>query len=324
MKYIGRLVKLGVGRETVRGAGAVAVYQVPRTSFSFDDKIIKARSIGSLGKIEDSEEAFVTTQYGQGDLEGELRSQSLGLFLYAMLGTLATSGPVDSAYTHAFSINQGNQHQSLSFVVTDENTTELYKLVMMESLEITAELDEVIRFSSSVMSKKGNATGLTVPAVAAESKFTKQHVSFKVAANLAGLAAASAVSLKNLTLTVQKNVSLDDVLGTAEPEDILNRQLSIEGQITLNYEDEIWKNYFRDNTSRAMEIAFTNTDDTIGAATNPSLTMQFPKVDFFEWEPDYSLEEIVSQTLSFKASRDISGGNDMISTCSLVNDVTDY
>lgn len=324
-KYIGRLVNLGVGRETTRGAGASPTYNVPRTSFSYDDRIVQARSVGALGKIVDSEEAFVTTKYGQGDLEGEIRMDSFGLFLYAMLGSLSTSGPTDSAYTHAFSIDQSNQHQSLSFVVNDSNTTELYKLIMLDSLEITSELDQVVMYSASFMGKQSVATGLTVPAVTAESKFTKKHLSFKIASNLAGLSGATAISVKSLTLTINKNVELDDVLGTAEPEDILNRQLSVEGQITLNYEDETYKNYMKNGTNRAVEIKFTNTDDTIsGGSTNPSLTIQMPKVDFFDWEPDYSLDNIVTQTISFKASRDVSGANDVISTCSLVNGVASY
>ena len=324
-KYIGRLVKLGVAKESARGGGASPVYHVPKTSFSFDDKIVQARSVGSLGKISDSEEAFVTTNYGQGDMEAEIRMDSFGLFLYAMLGSVSTAGPSDEAYTHSFTVNQGNQHQSLSFVVEDENTAELFKLVMLDSLELTAELDEVVRFTASFMGKQAVDTGLTVPAVTSESKFTKRHVSLKVASDIASLSGASAISLKSLTLNIQKNVSLDDVLGTAEPEDILNRQLAVEGEITLNYEDETWKNYMKNGTNRAVEIAFTNTDDTIGSgSTNPSLTIQLPKVDFFDWEPDYSLDEIVTQTMSFKASRDVANAQDIIYLCRLINGVVSY
>lgn len=324
-KYIGRLVELGVAKESTRGGGSAAVYHLPRTTFSFDDKIIQARSIGGLGKLADSEEAFVTTQYGQGDIEGEVRVKSLGLLLYAMLGTCDTTGPTDTeVYTHAFTVAQTNTHQSLCFTVVDSNTSELYKLVMLDSLELTSELDEVVKYSAGFMSKKGVPTGATVPAAESEYKFTKKHLSFKVAANIAGLAAASAVSLKSLNLTISKNVMLDDVLGTAEPEEILNRQLSVEGSMTLNYEAETWKNYFTGGTNRAMEVKFTNTDETMGASTNPSLTIQMPKVDFYEWEPDYSLDEIVSQTVSFKASRDVANSQDIIYLCQLVNLCSGY
>jgi len=323
-KFIGRRIKVGIGRETTRGAGAPSVYQIPQVSFSFDDKIVNARSVGSLGNIADSEEVFVTTKYGEGGLEGEVRSKSFGLLLYAMLGTLSTAGPADSAYTHSFTIAQTNQHQSLAFVVEDPNTTELYKLVMLNSLEITAELDQVVMFSAEFIGKTSRNTGLTVPVVVSESKFTKKHLAVKLAADIASLSGASAISLKSLTLKISKNVEIDDVLGTAEPEDILNHQLTVEGEMTLNYEAETYKNYMKDNTYRAMEIAFTNNDVLIGAATRPSLTFQLPKVDFFDWDSSNDNDSIVTQRISFKASRDVANAQEVIHFCDLVNEATSY
>jgi len=286
--------------------------------------VVKARSVASIGKISDSEEAFVTTKYGEGDLEAEIRDKSFGLILYAMLGTLTTTGPSDSAYTHAFTLANTNQHQSLSFVVDDPNVDELYKLVMLNSLEFVAELDEIVMLKAAFMSKAGRDTGLTVPDVVTENKFTKKHLRFKVATDISSLGAASAISLKSLSLKISKNVVIDDVLGTAEPEDILNRQLSIEGEIVLNYEDDTWKNYMKLGTNKAIEIAFINTDATIGASTNPSLTMQFPKVDFFDWEFDGKLEDITTQKISFKASRDVANSQELIHLCQLVNAVSSY
>ncbi len=306
---------------------------MPRTDFSFDDKVIKARSVGSLGKLADSEEAFVTTNYGQGDIGGEVRVKSFGHLLYAIMGTKTSSTPADDAVSHLFNVAQSNQHQSLCFTVVDSNTSEIYKLVMLDSLEINSELDEVVTFNSSFMSKKGTDTTMTVPAAESEFKFTKKHLRLKVAADISSLAAQGGLSLKSLSLNISKNVELDDVLGTAEPEDILNRQLSVEGSMTLLYhgqtdygsDAEIWKNYMRDGNSKAMEIAFINTDQTIGSgSTNPTLTFQLPKVDFFDWEPDYSLDEVVSQTISFKASRDVANNQDIIHTATLVNGVTTY
>jgi len=324
-KFIGRLVKLGIARETARGGGATPVYHLPRTSFSFDDKVVKARSIGALGNLADSEEAFVTTKYGQGDLEGEVRDNSFGLLLYAMLGSYSAGSVIDESYTHSFTVNQSNQHQSLAFVVEDENTTELYKLVMLDSLELNAKLDQIVMFTASFMSKTSRDTGLSIPAVIAENKFTKKHLSVKLATDISGLAAAQAISLKSLNIKISKNVALDDVLGTAEPEDICNRQLAIEGSLTLNYEAETYKGYQNNDTNRALEILFNNTDQTIGGGTtNPSLKLQMPKVDFFDWEPAYDLDDIVSQTVSFKANRDVANAQEIMHLCQLVNAVETY
>lgn len=323
-KYIGRLIDIGIAKETSRGAGASPVYHIPATSFSFDDKVTKTRAVGSLSNIADSEEAFVTTKYGEGDLEGEIRSKSLGFLLYALLGSYSVSGPVDSAYTHSFTLSQANNHQSLSLVVHDPNTTELYKLVMLNSFELTAELDQLVMYKAGFMSKCARDTGLTVPAPVAESKFTKKHLNIKLADTIAGLSAATPLSLKSFSIKIEKNVKLDDVLGTAEPEDILNQQLSVEGEITLNYDTETFKNYMKNNTQKCLQIQIINADDVIGAATNPSVTIQLPKVDFFDWEPKYDNDEIVTQKISFKASRDVANSQEIIHSCQLVNDVVSY
>ena len=323
-KYIGRLVKVGIGRETSRGAGVAPTYTLPFAKLAFDDKIVQARSVGALGNIADSEEAFVTTKYGQGDLDGELRASTLGVLLYALLGACSSSGPTDEAYTHSFTISQTNNHQSLAFVVSDSNTTELYKLVMIDSFKVNAALDKVISYSAGFFSKCARDTGLTVPAVIHESKFTKKHISIKLADDIASLAAATAISVKALNLNINKNVKIDDVIGTAEPEDILNNQLSVDGDLELNYEAETYKLYMLNGTYKAMEIKLENADDTIGTGSHPSLTIQLPKVSFHGWTPNYDLDKIANQKVSFKANKDVENSLEIISTCSLVNDVVSY
>lgn len=323
-KYIGRVVDIGIGRETTRGTGVIPSYWVPKVTFNYDDKVVLARETASVGKLSDSDNSFITSKYGQGDLEGEVRDKSFGLLLYQALGTLSTSAPSDSAYTHSFSLLESAQHPSLSMWVQDPNTTEQYKLVMLESLEISMELDDVVKFTASFLGKQGVGATAQTATYVSENKFTKKHLSFKVASAIGGLAGASAVSLKRLVFRINKNVVMDDVLGTAEPEDILNRQISVEGEIELNYEDETFKGYMKNGTHRAMEIKLVNTDATIGASTNPSLTIQMPNVDFYDWDADYSNDEIVKQTMSFKAMEDVPNSLSIISTCQLVNAVASY
>ena len=322
--FIGRLVKVGVAKEAVRGAGAAPTYLLPHTSLSFDDKVVSAREEAGIGRIEDSDNVFVTTKYGQGEIEGEVRDKSFGLLLYAMLGTTSPSGPTDSCYTHSFTVSNTNNHQSLALTVQDSNTTEMYKLSMLNSLEIKAELDNIVKYTAEFMSKKGTSSSATIPAVLAENKFTKKHLSLKIAENIAALGEATPLSVKNLTLTISKNLILDDVLGTAEPEDIFNQQLVVEGEFELNYGDETFKNYMKDATTKSMEIKFTNTDVYAAGTTNPSLTIQMPKVDFMEWEANYGLDEIVKQKVSFKGNYDVANGLAVISTCQLVNAVVSY
>jgi len=322
-KYVGRLVKLGIARETNRGVGVAPSFWIPFETFNHDDKVVKARSTGALGNLADSEAALVTTRYAEGEVTGEIRDQSFGYFLYSLLGTCSSGTIVDSSYTHSFTLEQTCQHDSLSLVVKDSNSTEMYRLAMVDELEITSALDQIVKYRASFKSKRA-ITAIQDGSITAENKFTKKHVGIKVAANIAGLAAATVLSIKNLVLTIKSNVKMDDVLGTAEPEDFLNQQFSIEGELTLNYEDETWKTYMTDGTYKALQIALINTDVLIGSSTRPSLTLQFPRVDFYNWSPNYALDDIVSQTISFKANRDISNSQEIIHLCQLVNTKATY
>lgn len=337
MSHIGRRVQLGIAKEGTRGAGASPDYLVPNVSFDFKDDVVKADSAAGLGRLEDSEETFVTTQFGSGSVEGEIRASSFGLFLYGMLvaqggSGYSVAGPTDSAYTHSYALANSNTHQALAFLVSDPDKTELHKLVMLDSLEIRSELDEVVMYTATFLGKKNVTSGLTQATIEDEPKFTKKHLSFKIAATVGALAAASEIRLKSLRLTISKNVILDDVLGTVQPIDIFNRQISVEGEITLNYADqsgvidaESLRDYMILDTNWAVEIKLTNDDETIGAgSTNPSLTIQMPKVSFFDWAPDYSLDEIVAQTVSFKGHYDTANSLAVISTCDLVNGVITY
>jgi hypothetical protein len=180
-----------------------------------------------------------------------------------------------------------------------------------------------LQYRADFIGKTSRGTSASV-SYANENKFNKNHLSFKVATNIAGLAAAAAVSVKALTFTISQDVISDDALGTAEPEDFLNRTFSVEGKVTLNYTSETWKEYMRDNTYRAMEIKWTDKDNLIGAASYAALTFQMPRVDFFEWTPNYALDEVVSQEISFKANYDVANSAAIISTCTLANEQTSY
>jgi hypothetical protein len=313
-----------MAKETVRGNGAAPVYAIPFAKLTYSDKINQARSQGALGTLEDSEEAFVTMTHGQGDVDMEMRLNSLGLILYALFGGYSVNGPVDSAFTHTYSLAQNNTHQSLAFVVKDPNVNELFKLVMLDSMKITAAVDKLSQYTLTFMSKKGVDTGLSVPAVIHESKFTNRHVFIKLATTIGGLATAPRLPIKSLAFNVMKNTAIDQILGTAEPDDIFNNQFSCEGDLELNMEDSTYRDYMLNGTNLCMEIDFINYNDTIGASTHPSLTFQLPKVDFNPWTPTYDLDKIVTQKVNFKASRDVVNNLAIISLAQLVNAVTSY
>ena len=77
-------------------------------------------------------------------------------------------------------------------------------------------------------------------------------------------------------------------------------------------QDDTYRNYMLNGTYRAMEIK-------LNGGANSVLDLVFPRVDFSQWEPDYTLNEIAQQSVQFKANYDQANALDIISTCTLTN-----
>ena len=311
-KFVGRRGIFGLAKESSRGVGVSPTEWIPRVTASFEDKTDTAREAEALGRIEDSDSNHVLRRYAEGDVEFELNDRQIGMFLTSLIGAspTTTGGPT---YAHTYTLANTNQHQSLSVYYEDPDINKLYKLAVVSSLEFVAEPDGIVRCTANLMSKGSNDwTNQTQAFTSIGNKFLQQHVQLKLASTIGGLSAATALSLKSLNLTISANAENDNVLGTAEPEDILNHQFSVEGSLTLNKEDDTYRGYMLNGTYRAADLTFNR-------ASNSSLQFQFPRLDFTEWEQDRTLDDITSQTINFKGNYDAANALAIISTCVLTN-----
>lgn len=314
-KYIGRRVELGIGKEATRGTGVSPTMWLPKVELSIQDRVDEARDEASVGVLADSLGKEVTEKYAGGTLRGNVRDETFGYFLLALLGANSSSG--SDPYTHALSVANNNQHPSLSLDIKDPDNYQKFILAMIETLSIEAELGSFVMFETEFIAKKGQNWTAETPSYTDEGQFTKQHVKVKVADNIAGLSGASVLSLKRVTLNFAKNAIRDSGLGTVQPEDILNRQLAVDGELVLNFEDNTFRDYMINGSHKAMEFKLDN-------GANSSLTIQMPRVDFSGWEKDMSNDEIVTQTINFKASYDVANSQEIITTCDLVNNKASY
>lgn len=322
-KFIGRRVNVGIAKESSRGVGVAAAFTIPKTNYTFDDKANKARSGEQLGNIAgNGSQSIVTGRFAEGALEGEVNANSFGLLLLALFGTDTPSAYATGAYKHTFTLANTNQHQSLSIHCEDPIGDVIFENAMIDNLSIDVNENEIVKFTAGLKSKKGQSDTYT-PAFAADYKFVGRDMEFKVAATQGDLAAASAVSIKSLKLTVNKNVDFDWVLGTLEPEDVLNKQIVIQGQLTLNYEDRTWRDYMLNGDYKAIGIKLTNSRAEIGTAGTPILYFEFPVVDFSEWESQRGNDEIAGQTINFTVLYDIANSR-LVSEVSITNTTASY
>ena len=315
--FVGRRANLGVAKESTRGTGVVPSYWIPFSSLSFDNKAVVVDQEASFGNVADTLSAHVVKKYAEGSYEADLEDKAIGLILSNVLGaTPSSSGSTN--YTHTYTFQNTNQAQSLSLFVQDPNGQTLFPLSMIDKFEIKVEPEGIVKYSADFRSRTGKDYQIQTPSYTAlGNKFLHQHCSFKLAANIAGLAAASALSLRSLTFTVSKNLKDFDDFGTATPGDILNQNVAIEGSIELGYSDRVYRNYMLDNTYRSMDITFT-----YGA--NNSLQFQLPRVSFRSWEPNMGLDDIATEKIDFKGHYDATNALQIISTCILKNQISNY
>ena len=308
-KFIGRLLNIGIGKESVRGTPVAASFWLPKMELTQDDKIEQVINGSSVGVIADAEGADIVRKFSEGEITGRIDNTAFGLWLLSALGSEAAPvlvGGETIVYDHTFNVLETAQHPSLTVSVEEPNATAAsglrFALVMVDSLELAVEINEYAQYTVGFRGNK-NATATNTPSYSTTERiFLPQHGSFKFATNLAGLDAAPAISIKRFNLSIAKNLEDDMVLGSVNAADRLNKQFAIEGTVELMYEDRSHiDTTLLGDLAKAIRIRLTNADVTLGVASNPRLTIDLAKAKLSEISRTQPNDDLVLQTISFKA-----------------------
>lgn len=327
-KGIGRKMQVGIAKETSRGtAESAATYWAPFSEAEINEKDEKALVDMSYGLIEESQGEEIVKQWAEATVKAPVTDKHFGLLLLAALGSVSTGDNADSDSSvkdHTFSVAQSAQHQALTLFLDDPLGGQDYKHAMgvLSSLELNYERGKFIEYSANFMAKKGQTASLS-PATTTEYRFLPQHLSFKLASDISGLDGASAISIKSLKLTIEKNVESDDVLGSVAPADFLNKSFTITGELEAIWQNESdFKTAALAGTAKAMRIDLVNSGVTIGNAANPRLKIDLAKVVFGEFANPIKINDVMVQSLSFKAH--YSTGDTKMVEALMTNTVASY
>lgn len=322
-RIIGRRVEVGIGKESSRGIGVAPSFWIPKSEMTFFDRTTVVRPGESFGTIIGEGVVSQPTRYwAEGMIKAPLRSEHFGLLLLATFGSVVSTSP--DAKQHVFSIQESNQHQSLTIHVSDPNADRVFELSMLNRLSLIVETNEVVYYEAEFMSQ-GSLTNTSpaTPSYAAENVFAQQHVTVKFAAEGGSLDAASETRIRSLRLNINKNLVRHDGIGTLQAVDINNRQITISGEIEMTYEDRNTLEKQIAGTINAMRIAIVNNGVTIGGSSNPSFQIDLDRVNFEDWEGGFANDEISTQKFTFTALYNRTGDR-LFSTCKLINETASY
>jgi len=191
-KGIGRLVQLGLAKETTRGTAiSAATYWLPTDEISIDEKFENAVADQAVGVVENSINEYRVKNYADGSFKVPMMDQSTGLLFVSLLGAqaVAAHGAEAAVYDHTFTVGESAQHQSLTMFLHDQLSGVDYSHAngVVHKMDIDAQLKKFVQLSLSARAQKGVSQSSFTPSILSENRFIPQYMTFSSAPNTAGL-----------------------------------------------------------------------------------------------------------------------------------------
>lgn len=307
MAQISRQQQYCIGKESTRGTAVAPTFSLKHTGGDFDDRAVILPRTNLRGRVEKRYSHDVVEKWAEGSLGGYVLSESFGLLLLALFGSVSSAAKSGESivYEHTFSIQQSNEHQSLTISLDDPDVGDKqYALAMLATMELLATPGQLITHNTGFIAKSEAAGSVTPPSVS-DSLFRPQDFTFKHASTVSGLSGASETKLRSFAMRVNKELKRKKALGSQDPYKIFNGDVDFTFDLVKTYEDDTFRDYWKGETSRAMQISLTNSDVTIGTGSNPSLVLTFDEADIINWALEKSggiLKERITIACSFDST----------------------
>jgi len=318
---IGRLRQIGIGKETTPGTGVAASYWIGCESGDVAADVDYTEDSSNSGRIEAPNASIVTREDATINVTAVARSDWLGHVLKGALGASASdvASGESAVWEHIFTVSNTAAHTSHSLVLKDGVVTERSVYAMLNSMTLSCEANGLLMCDMEWLGRALADTTAT-PAYASDHIWKGSQCNVKLATDLSGLAAASAVKFNRVALTIEKGLVRHPTLGSITMDRGINTALRITGELDLLYEAATYRDFFTDGSNRAMRIAFDG--DAIGVAEFASLQIDLAKCHFTEYSRDGGNDDPIIQKLGFVAHFDMDEGTPQMITATLTNEET--
>lgn len=323
MEFIGRQIDFAIAIEAVRGtAETTAARTVRKVNANLIPRADRIIDDSTFGRLEDAESIRTVRKWSEGDVAGIVHADVIGYYFYNLYGAVA-SNTTSGATTHVFSMDQTITHPSLTGFIKDGDVRqEKVAGMMITSLEITASTDDYVRYNANFIGKEGVSDVSVLPALATEYDFISRDISVKIADTEGGLSGATAIKVKEMSVSWNPNAEADYVFGSYSMNDVYNKQFSIEGKFTRNYTDTTFQDLYEGNGSKFMLLSIVG-EATIGSGSaHPSIILQLDKVQINDWSRSSAGDALVTEEVSFKAFYNATSSQQ--SELTLVNLTSEY
>jgi len=311
---IGRNVAFGFQKEVVRGTAIQsAIIWVGKLDFDFKPGVDTVTNESGFNHIAKANQIDIIRRRGAGGLTSKIFDKNVGHFLTMAFGQAPTSAQVagdTTVYDHTFALLNNNSHQSYTLhTVEGDIVQNSYPGAILDEITIDVVTDDYAKISSSFLSRKSVTPSPTlVPAYTDENEFVPKHAAVKFAALGADMdAAAVTADVTEAHITISKNPVDRPTIGSDDV-DPRNTVIEVTGEVHLYYNATTFRAYRDNQTKLAMRLILKNTDVTIGTTSNPTFQIDVPYVKITDWDPDYSADDLVQQTINFTGLLNVATG----------------
>jgi len=296
---IWRIDSLWLGKESTAWTEASAFTWIPLTTMGYIKPVIEySKNESWVWRIENMVSREIVKQMSETIAEWRVWALTFWHLLTALFWTASAPATIEtSVYKHSFTVTNTNNHKSYS-IITDWTAQELSLYNLLDKISITAEVWNVINFSSTFKGKIWATTTWKVVSFTSERPFKVCWMTMKFADNVAWLTAASAIPMTSLKFEVSKNVTDITESWSCTPTSFHNQSFWITWDLELVYRADTYKWYVTWWTNKAMRVTIT-WSTLIGATKYEELNFDFWLISFDEWDRSNKNDDIQTQTLWF-------------------------
>lgn len=307
----GEDIIIGAAVEGTRGTyAAPQIYIKGRTPAGISVALEKVPIKETTGSKIATQGSEIVQKRAEGDFEFNIRVESFVFFLLSLLGDIESEAVVGQAgaYDHTLSVLPNDpEHPSLSFhLVQPANKDYKYPLGMIPGVEMKITPSDLAMATANMMaaSEVEGVGHLTPSFQDRDYYFRHQDFSLKIADDVAGLAAATAIKPKEHNLAIGNGGRPDQNVSELNPGNMIALALEPKGSMVLDLKDETYHDIFEAGSYKAMQVVLERADITIGSSTHPKITITLPKVSFETYAPDRPIDEVVQEKIEFMAHFD--------------------
>lgn len=301
--YIGRREAIGLGIESVPGTTVVPQCWLRWLSHGLQPKTNVIENESAMGVIDRVNDSAVSAKWVEGSIGGKVTSEAIGFLLLGHFGQVSTGAAVAGIYPHTFSQKQSSKPTTLSVAHVTPLASQRYGYGTLDNLELTAEAGGWVEMSTAAKARVGEISTETV-AFVDEVEFTSEHITVKVAANVAGLAGAPVAVVSRVSLTSERSSEAFNPLGTVDKPQFDRGAYEARGEFVVRLTDTQYEEDYLSNALKALRITLAN--------GTTSLEFTAPRARYRELENSRDLDGIVTATVQFFCEFDPSTNSSLI------------